>query len=89
MVFMPQDGLPVQGDAIRPWVEAFPTVRSLWWNIEDVHGQGDLACIRGSVKETLDIDGTDVLVDGKYCFARILFRIGRTVFAYPFGLISS
>ncbi len=67
MVFMPPDGLPVQGEAVRPWIEAFPTVKSMWWNIEDIHGQGDLACIRGSVKETLVVDGVEVLIDGKYC----------------------
>ena len=67
MVFMPPDGLSVRGDEVRPWVEAFPTVKSMWWNIEDIHGLGDLACIRGSVKETLEVDGAEVLTDGKYC----------------------
>ena len=67
MVFMPPEGLPVQGAGVRPFLEAFPTVKSMWWNIEDTHGQGDIAAVRGSVKETVEINGNDVLIDGKYC----------------------
>jgi ketosteroid isomerase-like protein len=66
-VFMPPEGLPVQGEAVRPWVEAFPTIKSVWWNIEDLHGHGDLGCIRGFAKDTLDVDGVEVLTDLKYC----------------------
>jgi len=67
MVFMPPEGLPVQGETVRSFLEALPPVKSMWWNIEDTHGQGDLAAVWGSVKETVVIDGADVLVDGKYC----------------------
>ena len=68
MIFMPPDGMPVEGeDAIRPWLETLPRIKEMWWDIDDVQGRGDLACLRGSVKETFDVDGQDVKFDGKYC----------------------
>ncbi len=67
MVFLPPDGSPIQGDAVRPYLEAFPTIKSMWWDIEDIHGEYGLAGVWGSVKETVVIDGADVLIDGKYC----------------------
>jgi ketosteroid isomerase-like protein len=67
MVFMPPEGSPVAGDAIRPWLEAFPVIKAMWWEVSDLDETGDLAVVRGPVKETLEIEGEEVLIDGKYC----------------------
>lgn len=67
MVFMPPEGSPVAGAAIRPWLEAFPVIKTMWWEVSDLDESGDLAVARGPVKETLEIEGQEVLIDGKYC----------------------
>ena len=67
MVFMPTGAPPVMGDALRPWLEAFPPIKSIWWDIDRLEFDGDLAYLFGPVKETLVIDGQDEVFDGKYC----------------------
>jgi len=67
MIFMPPGDRPVSGDAIRPWLDGFPTVTSMFWDIDDVLESGPLATVRGSVRQTFAMEGEEVRVDGKYC----------------------
>jgi ketosteroid isomerase-like protein len=66
VMFMPPGGPAVQGDAVRPWLDAFPVMKTFEWSIDHVDTDGDLAVIRGPVAETLVIDGEDVHIDAKY-----------------------
>ncbi len=67
MVFMPPNEPRVAGDALRPWLDAFPVIKEMSWGIDLLEGRGDLARLFGWVKETLEIDGQDVEFNGKYC----------------------
>jgi ketosteroid isomerase-like protein len=67
MVFMPPGGHSVAGPAIRPWLDEFPTVKSMSWDVDDVQEEGALAVARGSVRQTFEVDGEEVLFVGKYC----------------------
>jgi ketosteroid isomerase-like protein len=66
LVFMPTGEPPVMGDAVRPWLDSL-TIKSIWWDIDRLEFDGDLAYLFGPVKETLVIDGKDEVFDGKYC----------------------
>ena len=67
IVFMSPGEAPVTGDAVRPWLDSSPIMKSMWWEVSDTEESGDLAVARGPVKETLEIEGEEVLFDGKYC----------------------
>ena len=67
ITFMPHGEPPVSGDAIRPWLEAFPTVTAMSWDVAALEAAGDIAFVRGSVQQTLEMEGGDYHVDGKYC----------------------
>lgn len=67
MVFMPPGAPPVSGEAIRPWLDAFPVIRDMNWSIDYIKESGDLAYLRGPVSETLEIEGQIVEFVGKYC----------------------
>ena len=67
IIFMPPGEHSVSGDGVVPWLDAFPTVKSMFWDIDDVQQSGPLATVRGSVRETFEIDGEEVHFDGKYC----------------------
>ena len=66
VIFLPPQDKPIQGVTIRGWLNRFPTIKSMWWDIKYLEGRGDLAFVRGAVRQTLVIDGQDILFDGKY-----------------------
>ena len=51
---------------MRPWLEAFPTVKAMTLNMEHVEGSGDLASVRGAVTQTVEDGGQEVTLNGKY-----------------------
>lgn len=67
ITFMPPGDTPVTGDAVRPWLESFPIIKAMWWEVSNMDESGDLAVARGPVKEMFEIDGEDVPFEGKYC----------------------
>ena len=67
IVFMPPGSPAVSGAAIRPWLDSFPNVTAMSWDVEDLDSNGDLAFARGPVRQTFEIDGDVVELDGKYC----------------------
>lgn len=67
VVFMPHGEPQVEGDAVRPWLDAFPEIKAMTWSIEHLEAAGDLAVLRGPVKQTLVIDGEAQQVDAKFC----------------------
>ena len=66
VVFMPPDGPAVKGKDIQPWLDAFPVIKEMWWNIEFIDGGGEAAALRGEVRETLEIEGAEQKFEGKY-----------------------
>ena len=67
MVFMPPGAPPVSGEAIRPWLDALPVIRAMDWSIDDLKESGDIAYLRGPVRQTFEIEGQTEEFDGKYC----------------------
>lgn len=67
IVFMPHGEPAVAGDTIRPWLEAFPTVMAISWDVTACEASGDIAFVRGSVRQRLETDDGVHEVDGKYC----------------------
>jgi uncharacterized protein (TIGR02246 family) len=67
MVFMPPGEQPVSGEGLRPWCDAFPTMKSIDWEIEHAEMAGDLAVLRGPVTLVLEKDGETINFNGKYC----------------------
>lgn len=67
IVFMPHGEPPVSGDAVRPWLEAFPTVTAMSWDVADLEAAEDIGFVRGSVQQTLEMEEGVYEVDGKYC----------------------
>lgn len=67
IVFMPPGQGPVSGAAVRPWLEAFPPIRGMSWDVVSLEAAEDLAFLRGPVRQTLVLEGQDELFDGKYC----------------------
>jgi ketosteroid isomerase-like protein len=67
IVFMPPGAPPVSGDAVRPWLDEFPTIKAMSWEVTSLEGAEDLAFLRGPVRQTLEVDGEIQEVDGKYC----------------------
>ncbi len=53
MVFMPPNEPRVAGDALRPWLDAFPVIKEMSWGIDLLEGRGDLARLFCLVNETL------------------------------------
>lgn len=66
VIFLPPQSRPMQGMAIHGWLNTYPTIKAMWWDIKEIEGCGDLACLRGALRQTLVADGQDVLFDGKY-----------------------
>jgi ketosteroid isomerase-like protein len=79
IVFMPHGSPPVTGEDVRPWLDGFPTIKAMSWDVARAEEAGDLAFVRGSVRQTLEIDGEVVEMDGKYCdlFRREEDRVWR------------
>lgn len=67
IVFMPQGTPPVSGAAVRPWLESFPAVTAMSWDVASLEQAEDIAFLRGSVQQTLETDEGVHEVDGKYC----------------------
>lgn len=67
IVFMPPGGPPVAGEAVRPWLEALPVFRTMEWSVDDLHEHGDVAYLRGPVRQLFEIDDQVEEFDGKYC----------------------
>jgi uncharacterized protein (TIGR02246 family) len=67
IVFMPHGSPPISGSAVRPWLDSFPTIKAMSWDVKNVEAEGDLAFVSGAVQQTLEIDGKRQEVDGKYC----------------------
>ncbi len=67
VVFLPPGSPPLSGAAIRPWLEAFPEVRDMWWEVTALEAEGDLACLWGPVKQTLIVDGEKQSMHAKFC----------------------
>lgn len=67
IMFMPHGEPPVTGDDVMPWLDSFPTVKAMSWDVASLEAAGDIAFVRGSVQQTLEMDDGDYEVDGKYC----------------------
>lgn len=66
VVFSPPNEPLVEGQAVRPWLENFPPMTSMAWDIEHLESAGDLAWLRGPVRMTFDVAGQSVAFDGKF-----------------------
>lgn len=66
IVFMPPGDSLVTGAGVRPWLESFPVVKDMSWRIDRMEDMGDVALLRGPVRQILEIDGRDEEFDGKY-----------------------
>jgi ketosteroid isomerase-like protein len=66
ITFSPPNEPLVEGAAARPWLERFPTISKMGWDIDHLESAGDLAWLRGWVRMTLDVAGQTVEFDGKY-----------------------
>jgi ketosteroid isomerase-like protein len=66
VVFLPPNEPIVEGSAVRPWLESFPTVKAMAWDIDHLESAGDLSWLRGWVRMTLDISGEEIVFAGKY-----------------------
>jgi len=66
VVFLPPNEPAVEGGGVRAWLDNFPTIIAMSLDMERVEGAGQLACVRGWVKMTLEISGQQLAFDGKY-----------------------
>jgi len=67
IVFMPSGEPSKTGPEVRPWLEGFPEITEMSWDVSTVEAEGSLAFARGPVKQTLRVDGKDQVVDAKFC----------------------
>lgn len=67
VVFMPHGAPPVSGDALRPWLDSFPKITAMSWDVDALEEAEDIAFLRGSVQQTLETEDGVYQVDGKYC----------------------
>ena len=67
IVFMPEGQPSVSGDSIRPWLEDFPTVTEMSWDVDSLDASEDIAFLRGWAKQTFETDEGVSHLDGKYC----------------------
>jgi ketosteroid isomerase-like protein len=66
IVFLPPNEPAVQGNGVRPWLDNFPMIKAMEWDIDHMDGNGDLAWLRGWVRMTLEASGQQVKFNGKY-----------------------
>ena len=66
IVFLPPDEPTVEGGVVRRWLDNFPAIKAMSLDIDRVEGTGHLACVRGSVRMTLEVSGQQLAFDGKY-----------------------
>ena len=50
----------VSGDTVRPWLENYPTIKTMAVDFDRVEVSGDLATVSGSGNMLLEIDGEEV-----------------------------
>jgi ketosteroid isomerase-like protein len=67
ITFLPPGGPPISGAEVRPWLDSFPPIKAMSWDIKHIEARSGLGTLRGSVRQTIQIDGQDVPFDGKYC----------------------
>lgn len=66
VVFMPPGEPAVEGSAVRPWLEEFPTIKSMTWDIDHLEGEGDLAVLRGWTHMVMEESAEEIEFRGKY-----------------------
>ncbi len=69
VVFQPPGESAKLGNDFREWFEAFPTIRSMSWEVTHAEGEGNLAVIMGPVEEVIEQDGEIINFRGKFCDA--------------------
>jgi len=69
------------GDAVRPFLESFPIIKTMSWDIDTLETADNITFLRGWVKQTLQVDGQIQEVDGKYCDLLRRERDGQWRFA--------
>ncbi len=52
-------GPKVAGDAVRPWLENYPIIKSMEFDFDRIEVSGDLADANGSGTSLLEVDGQD------------------------------
>jgi len=67
IVFMPQGMPPVSGDALRPWLDTFPTITAMTWDVDSLEASDDIAFLHGPVRQTLQMKEGVHESDGKFC----------------------
>ena len=67
VVFMPPGAAEVTGEEVRPWLDSFPVIRAMEWSVGDLEENGDVAHLRGPLRQTVEIDGQPEEFEGKYC----------------------
>ena len=67
IVFMPPGEAPVSGAAVRAWLEAFPPIKRMSWEVTSLEAAEDQAFLRGPVRQTVVVEGVDEPFEGKYC----------------------
>lgn len=66
ITFLPPNEPAVQGAAVRPWLDNFPKIKVMAWDIDHVEGVSHLAWLRGWVRMTLEQSGLEIQINGKY-----------------------
>ena len=67
VAFSPPNEPLLEGQAAaRAYLENFPPITSMAWDIDHLESDGDLAWLRGPVRMTVDVAGQSVAFDGKY-----------------------
>lgn len=66
IIFLPPNEPAVKADGARSWLDNFPTIKAMEWDIDHVQGKADLAYLSGWVKMTLEVSGQEIRFNGKY-----------------------
>ncbi len=67
IIFMPPGAPGVQGQAVRPWLDAIPPIKAMSWSVQRIVQIGNTAWLYGPVQQTFEIEGRDEHFDGKFC----------------------
>lgn len=67
ILFMPPGEKPVPRSRALKWLDQFPTVKKMSWEIDHIEAHDEIAFMYGPVQQTLVIDGVEEKFDGKYC----------------------
>ncbi len=67
VVFLPPDAPMAEGrTAVRAYMETFPDIKAFTPNFTHIEGSGDLASARGSFAMTVEVEGNEVTMSGKF-----------------------